>query len=51
MTGIRYRSQTVVWRTVGSGWKLRMPLRRVPYQVSGGMVSLMSKARSFRPGR
>ena len=28
-----------------------MPLRSVPYQESGGIAALTSKARVFRPGR
>ncbi len=29
----------MAWSTLGLGWKLKMPLSRVPYQLSGGMVA------------
>ena len=37
--------------TVVCGEKLKMPLSRVPYQESGGIAALTSKASVFRPGR
>ena len=36
---------------VVAGLKLKVPLSRVPYQLSGGTAPETSKARLFRPGR
>ena len=40
----------MTWTTVGSGWKLNTPFSSVPYQLSGGIVPLTSKALSVSPG-
>jgi MFS family permease len=48
-TGVSLSAQKAA-RTLGLGWKLKTPLRRVLSQLSGGIVALMSNMRLSRPG-